>query len=90
LHPLRALDQRVDLGQLALGEVAQRGVGGLVGVRAEQRADLVKCEASLLGDVDHAEATDGLGRVAALAGVASTSSASTPTDRDRVYAETGV
>jgi hypothetical protein len=47
-HRVRAGDQRVDLGQLAVGEVAQLGVRGAVGVGVQQRARLLEREPGLL------------------------------------------
>jgi hypothetical protein len=50
-HRARAGDERVDLGQLVIGQRAQLGVGGTVSVRVQPRACLQR-EARLLGEVD--------------------------------------
>jgi hypothetical protein len=61
------LDKRVDLGQFVPCEIAYLLVGGAsVCAGGEERSGVVEREAGALGDVDHAELSDGLFGVAAL------------------------
>jgi hypothetical protein len=65
-HALGAVDQRVDLGQPASGELAQ-ALGHRVGTVLDELADLLQRQAGALGDVDHRQAPQYRLVVAALA-----------------------
>ena len=67
-HRLGPRDQRVDIGQLALSEFANLLVRGCAVVAGRQQdARLVEAEPRPLGDVEHLQAPNGAGCVAALA-----------------------
>jgi len=65
VHRLRLGDERVDVGQLARGELAQRLERRGAGVAAlKQQARLVEREARALGDFELFDAADGVGTIA--------------------------
>ena len=67
-HRLCARDELVDLGELALGELAHPGVRrGPATARGQQHARLVEREAGALGHVDDLQPAQRVGAVAALA-----------------------
>ena len=68
-HCLGAFDQRVDVGQLALGELADPRTDVLAfGLRTGKLADLFERQSGALGDVDDRQAVQHGSAVAALAG----------------------